>query len=362
MKRHAAALILFLWAVWTGPEAFGQDHGATSSSALHVTAEDLLTTPVGENWPSYNGDYPGRRYSSLREISRANVAQLRAAWVFHPGNTQRLEVTPVVIRGVMYVTSANDVFALDASTGRTLWHYSRPVSSGLLDDAAAHKSRGVAVWEQFVYSETDDAHLLCLDARSGNLLWDVEYADKVKQYGGTSAPLVIKDEVIVGTSGGDSGVRGFLAAYDARKGTLKWKLWTIPAPGEFGSESWPGDLYLHGGGTTWMPGTYDPQLNTIYWGTSNPAPDFEGSVRPGDDLYTDCVLALDPDTGKLKWYFQFTPHDLLDYDAVQVPVLADVNWQGRQRKVMLWGNRNGFFYALDRADGKYLNGTPFVKV
>jgi alcohol dehydrogenase (cytochrome c) len=361
MKRHAAALILFLWAVCTGPELFGQGHAASSSSVLQVTAEDLLTTPVGENWPSYNGDYTGRRYSSLREINHANVAQLRAAWVFHPGNTQRLEATPVVIRGVMYVTSANDVFALDASTGRTLWHYSRPVSAGLLDDAAAHKSRGVAVWEQFVYSETDDAHLLCLDARSGNLLWDVEYADKVKQYGATSAPLVVKDEVIVGTSGGDSGVRGFVAAFDAKKGTLKWRLWTIPGPGEFGSTSWPGDLYLHGGATTWMPGTYDPELDTVYWTTSNAAPDFDGSSRPGDDLYTACVLAIDPNSGKLKWYFQFTPHDVYDYDANETPVLVDKEENGAVRHLLLQADRNGFFYALDRTDGKFLRATPFVE-
>lgn len=361
MKRHAAALILFLWAVCVGPELFGQDHGAMSSSALQVTAEDLLTMPVGENWPSYNGDYTGRRYSSLREINRANIAQLRAAWVFHPGNTQRLEVTPVVIRGVMYVTSANDVFALDASTGRTLWHYSRPVSSGLLDDAAAHKSRGVAVWEQFVYSETDDAHLLCLDARSGNLLWDVEYADKVKQYGATSAPLVVKDDVIVGTSGGDSGVRGFVAAYDAKRGTLKWRLWTIPGPGEFGSASWPGDLYLHGGATTWMPGTYDPELDTVYWTTSNAAPDFDGSSRPGDDLYTACVLAIDPNSGKLKWYFQFTPHDVYDYDANETPVLVDREENGAVRHLLLQADRNGFFYVLDRTDGRFLRATPFLE-
>jgi alcohol dehydrogenase (cytochrome c) len=360
MKRHAAALILLLL-VCTGQELFGQGHGATSSSALQVTAEDLLTTPVGENWPSYNGDYTGRRYSSLREINRANIAQLRAAWVFHPGNTQRLEVTPVVIRGVMYVTSANDVFALDASTGRTLWRYSRPVSSGLLDDAAAHKSRGVAVWEQFVYSETDDAHLLCLDARSGNLLWDVEYADKVKQYGATSAPLVVKDEVIVGTSGGDSGVRGFVEAYDAKKGTLKWRLWTIPGPGEFGSASWPGDLYLHGGATTWMPGTYDPELDTVYWTTSNAAPDFDGSSRPGDDLYTACVLAIDPNSGKLKWYFQFTPHDVYDYDANETPVLVDKEENGAVRHLLLQADRNGFFYVLDRTDGKFLRATPFLE-
>src|SRR5271169_890239 len=180
MKRYAAATILFILILAiTEQTIIAQEKGAHSSSALDVNAEDLLTRPMGENWPSYNGDYTGRRFSSLREINRANVAQMRAAWVFHPGNSQRLEATPVVIRGVMYATSANDVFALDASTGRTLWHYARPVSSGLLDDAAAHKNRGAAVWEHFVYVETDDAHLLCLDARSGNLLWDVQYADKV---------------------------------------------------------------------------------------------------------------------------------------------------------------------------------------
>jgi alcohol dehydrogenase (cytochrome c) len=297
----------------------------------------------------------------LSEVNRGNVTQLRAAWVFHPGNSQRLEATPVVIRGIMYMTSANDVFALDARTGRTLWHYSRPVSSGLLDDAAAHKNRGVAVWEHFVYTETDDAHLLCLDARSGNLLWDVQYADKVKQYGATSAPLVVKDSVIVGTSGGDSGVRGFVAAYDAHKGVLKWRLWTIPGPGEFGSESWPGNSYLHGGATTWMPGTYDPELNTVYWTTSNAAPDFAGDSRPGDNLYTACVLAIDPDTGKLKWYFQFTPHDVYDYDANETPVLADVQEEGSVHHLLLQANRNGFFYVLDRSNGKFLRATPFVQ-
>jgi len=358
MKRYVAAGILFLFVV-NGLVA--QDDRASAKSALQVEAADLLTRPVGENWPSYNGDYTGQRFSSLRQINRENVARMRAAWVFHPGNSQRLEATPVVVRGVMYVTSANDVFALDAGTGRSLWHYSRPVSTGLLDDAAAHKSRGVAVWEHFVYSETDDAHLLCLDARSGNLLWDVQYADKVKQYGATSAPLIVKDEVIVGTSGGDSGVRGFLAAYDARKGTLRWRLWTIPGPGEFGSESWPGDLYLHGGATTWMPGTYDPELDTLYWTTSNAAPDFVGEVRPGDDLYTACVLAIDATTGKLKWYFQFTPHDVYDYDANETPVLVDREENGTLRHLLLQADRNGFFYVLDRTNGKFLRATPFVE-
>ena len=345
MKSPAGALILLLLAaICTGVPTVGQQQTQSPITAVaDVSAEDLLARPVGANWTSYNGDYTGRRYSNLREINVANAAQLRAAWVFHPGNSQNLEVTPVVVDGVMYVTSANDVFALDARTGRMVWHYQRPVSSGLLDDAAAHKNRGVALWQHFVYVETDDAHLLCLDARSGGLRWDIEYADKTKHYGATSAPLVVKGAVIVGTSGGDSGVRGFLAAYDAATGKLKWRFWTIPGPGEFGSSSWPGDAYLHGGGTTWMPGTYDPELNTLYWTTSNPAPDFVGDSRPGDDLYTDCVLALNPDTGELKWYFQFTPHDLYDYDANETPVLADVEQSGTVQRLLLTGEPQWLF-------------------
>jgi alcohol dehydrogenase (cytochrome c) len=337
----------------------GQVPFASSTSAT-VGPNDLLTQPAGADWTSYNGDYTGRRYSSLNKITPATVAQLRAAWVFHPGNSQRLEVTPVVIRGVMYVTSANDVFALDARTGRNLWHYQRPISPGLLDDAAAHKNRGVAAWQDSVYVETDDAHLLRIDARSGGLIWDVEYADKKKHYGATSAPLAVKDEIVVGTSGGDSGVRGFVAAYDALTGKEKWRFWTIPGPGEFGSASWPGKSYLYGGGTTWMPGTYDPALNTVYWTTSNAAPDFAGDTRPGDDLYTACVLALDADSGKLKWYFQFTPHDLYDYDATETPVLVDSRENGVTRHLLVQADRNGFFYILDRTNGKFLHATPFV--
>jgi len=326
-----------------------------------VSAQDLLASPVGADWTSYNGDYTGRRYSTLREITAANVNQVRAAWVFHPGNSENLEATPVVVRGVMYVTAANDVFALDARTGRQVWRHSRPLSSGLLDDAAAHKNRGVAVWRNSVFVQTDDAHLLALDARSGGLLWDVEYADKTKHYGATGAPLVVKDAVIVGTSGGDSGVRGFLAAFDASTGKKKWQRWTIPAPAEFGSSSWPGDSYLHGGGTTWMTGTYDPELNTLFWTTSNGAPDFVGDSRPGDDLYTACVLALDADSGELKWYFQFTPHDLYDYDATETPVLIDAQENGVLKHLLVQANRNGYFYILDRTNGKFLRATPFVQ-
>jgi alcohol dehydrogenase (cytochrome c) len=333
----------------------------STSRLLDVSPAELNARPVGANWLSYNGDFSGRRYSSLTQINVGNVQQLRAQWVFHARSSDRLEVTPVVANGLMFVTSANDTYALDARTGRTLWRQERPISEGLIDDASRHISRGVAVWHSSLYRLTDNAHLLRLDARSGHLLWEVAYADWNKNYGATGAPLVINDKVIVGTSGGDDGVRGFLAAYDAITGKLVWRFWTIPGPGEFGSESWPGDLYLHGGGTTWMPGTYDPETNTLFWGTSNPGPDFDGNLRPGDNLYTDCVIALDPDTGKLKWHFQFTPHDLFDYDALETPMLVDTDYKEGPRKLLVQANRNGFLYVLDRRNGKFLSALPFVE-
>jgi alcohol dehydrogenase (cytochrome c) len=338
---------------------------ALAISGLCVTfgsaQESVAASPNGKNWASYNGDYSGQRYSSLSSINPTNISHLRAAWIFHADNTSRLEVTPVVYNGVMYVTAANNVSALDARTGRELWKYERAVSGGLIDDAAAHKNRGVGLWKNRVYVVTDNAHLLCLDGRSGRVLWDVPYADPQKGYGATGAPLVVKDQIIVGTSGGDSGVRGFLVSFDAETGALRWRFWTVPAPGEPGSESWLKDAYLHGGATTWMPGTYDPESNTLYWTTSNPAPDFEGETRPGDDLYTDCVLALDADTGKLKWFFQFTPHDLYDYDANETPVLIDADVNGERRKLLVQANRNGFLYTIDRTNGKLLKVTQFLK-
>jgi alcohol dehydrogenase (cytochrome c) len=354
----ASAALLGCLALPVGPSPSAQ-HSAFAS--IDIQPEELLTEPAGANWLSYNGDYTGRRFSSLDQINESNVSQLRATWVFHAPNSSALEVTPVVYEGLMFVTSANDAYALDAQTGRIVWHYARPMTEGLIDDASEHHNRGVALWHSRVYMETDNAHLLCLDARSGNLLWDVAYTDGNKNYGATSAPLLVKGKVIVGTSGGDDGVRGFVSAYDAQSGKLAWHFWTIPGPGEPGLESWPGSAYLRGGGTTWMPGTFDPELNTIFWGTGNPAPDFNGDSRPGDDLYTDCVLALDPDTGKLKWHFQFTPHDLYDYDATETPVLIDAEYRGRSRKLLVEANRNGFLYVLDRVDGTFLSAIRFVE-
>jgi alcohol dehydrogenase (cytochrome c) len=324
-----------------------------------VTQRDLLQKRITENWVSYNGDYSGRRFSSLTQITPANVSRRAARGVFHVREAGPMEVTPVVAGGIMFVTSANDVYALDARTGTQLWHHARSTTHGLVDDASGHHNRGIAILGTRIYMETDNAHLLCLDGRSGHMLWDDAYAVGNKNYGATSAPLIVKDKVIVGTSGGDDGVRGFLAAFDAETGKEAWRFWTIPGPGEKGNESWPGAMYLHGGGTTWMPGTYDPDLNTLYWGTGNPAPDYDGSVRPGDDLYTSCLLALDPDNGKLRWYFQYSPHDLYDFDATQTPVLVDAVFQGRARKLIVTANRNGFLYVLDRTTGAFLLAKQF---
>lgn len=335
---------------------------AAGSALVDLTQSDLNQKEIRENWVSYNGDYTGRRYSSVDEVTPANASHLVAKWRFRMGSGGVLEVTPVVIAGVMFVTRSNDAYALDAATGKLLWRHTRAVSEGLIDDASGHINRGVAVLGTRLYMETDNAHLLCLDARTGKQIWDVAYATGNKNYGATSAPLIVKDKVLVGTSGGDDGVRGFVAAYDAETGKEAWRFWTIPAPGEQGNESWPGNMYLHGGGTTWMPGTYDAELNTIYWGTGNPSPDFDGSVRPGDDLYTSSLLALDPDTGKLKWYFQYSPHNLYDYDAVQTPVLVDADFKGEPRKLVVSANRDGFLYILDRTDGKYLFSKQFIEV
>ncbi len=362
MNRRWTGVTFFAFLLCFANSTRAQGQSDTPISAIiDIKHSDLIVSPVASNWPSYNGDYTGRRYTSLSQITPANVESLRAQWVFHVPRADMLEVTPVVVNGIMFVTSANDAYALDARTGRTIWHYSRPITQGLIDDASAHHNRGVGVWGSRVFMTTDNAHLLCLDARSGNLLWDVAYADWNKNYGATSAPLVINGKVLVGTSGGDDGVRGFIAAFDAITGNFLWRFWTIPAPGEFGSESYPGDSYLHAGGTAWMPGTYDPELNLTYWGVSNASPDFNGEGRPGDDLYTCSVLALDPDTGKLKWYFQFTPHDLYDFDATETPVLVNAEYKSKPRKLLIQANRNGFIYVLDRATGEFLSATQFAE-
>ncbi len=324
-----------------------------------VRFSDLVDPKAGE-WPTYHGRLSGNRHSPLHQIHTGNVAQLGPKWLFPIPNSRRLEVTPVVAGGVMYVTTANEVYAIDPANGRQIWHYGRPLTKGVIGDAAGAINRGVALLGDRVFLATDNAHLIALHRSNGQLLWDVEMADYRQHYGATSAPLVVKDLVISGTSGGDEGARGFISAYKAATGERVWKFWTMPAPGEPLSETWVGRAMEHGCATAWLTGTYDPESDLLYWTTGNPCPDYNGDERKGDNLYSAAVLALKPETGKLQWYYQYTPHDLHDWDAVQVPMLIDARFQGRPRKLLAQGNRNGFFYVLDRTDGRLLLAQPFV--
>lgn len=312
-------------------------------------------------WPTYNGQVHGNRYTTLSQITPANVARLAPRWIFTLQNVNLLETTPVVADGFLYATSGNECYALDAGTGRELWHFQRPRTRGLTGNAAGGFNRGVAVSGSRVFMVTDNAHLLALNRNTGAILWETEMADWRQNYNATSAPLVIGNLVVSGTAGGEQGVRGFLAAFDQATGKEVWRFWTVPAPGEPGSETWKGKGLLHGSSVTWFTGSYDPQLDTIYWPTGNPGPDYNDDDRSGDNLYSCSMLALDAKTGKLKWYYQFTPHDVWDWDATETPVLVDANWRGQPRKLLLQANRNGFFYVLDRITGKLLSGTPFVK-
>jgi PQQ-dependent dehydrogenase (methanol/ethanol family) len=311
------------------------------------------------DWLTYNGNVSGNRYSPLKQINSKNVSSLKVKWVF-PIQYFGLEVTPLAADGVLYVTGPNQVFALDALTGNALWHYSRPASSGLQGDAKLGTNRGVAILGDKVFFVTDNAHLLALDRATGHLLWDKPLFTRSQSYGGTGAPLIIDGMIIVGVAGADEGIRGFVAAFRPESGALIWRHWTVPQKGEPGIETWQGSEPVTGGGSTWLTGSYDPSSDTLYWPTGNPYPDSEDRDRLGDNLYTNCILALNAHTGELKWYYQFTPHDVADRDATEPPVLVDTEFQGQPRKLLLHADRNGFFYVLDRTNGKLLLAKPFL--
>jgi alcohol dehydrogenase (cytochrome c) len=313
------------------------------------------------DWPNYDGRTLGNRYSDLNQISASNVSRLQPKWIFTLPNNSELQVTPVVTGGVMYVTAANECFALDAGSGRLIWHYRRLRTPGILGVSAKGANRGAAISGDKIFMATDNAHLIALNRFTGAPVWDTEMVDWHKNYNATGAPLAVGDMVVSGIAGGDDGARGFLAAYDQKSGKELWRFWTVPAPGEPGSETWKGNAIQHPGGSTWMTGTYDPELDTIYWPVGNPGPDLIGDDRLGANLYTDSIVALEPKTGKLKWYFQFTPHDVHDYDAMAPSALIDANWEGKPRKLLVQANRNGFLYVLDRTDGKFLFGHPYTK-
>src|SRR6266496_1677020 len=321
-----------------------------------------IAHPKPGAWPTYDGSLSGNRFSPLSQINTTNIQKLAPKWMFTIQDAPRaLQVTPIVFDGVMYVTWVNEAYALEARSGRELWHYSRPRTQGLAGDAASGINRGVAVLGDRVFMVTDNAHLIALQRATGKLLWDVEMADSRQNYGATGAPLVVNDLVISGVSGGDEGIRGFVDAYRASTGAKAWRFWTVPARGEPGSETWIGRAIEHGCAATWLTGTYDPEARLLYWPTGNPCPDYNGDERKGDNLYSASVVALDPESGTLKWHYQFTPHDLHDWDANQTPLLVDAQFRGESRKLMLQANRNGFFYVLDRLTGKVLVAEPFVK-
>jgi alcohol dehydrogenase (cytochrome c) len=345
-------------------QGFGDLQLRTDDQKVHLlrrVGERYREVTSQKDWPTYNGEADGNRYTTLSQITPANVARLAPRWIFSLPNTSRLQVTPVVVGGIMYVSAANECYALDAGTGRPIWHYKRPPTAGLPGDAAGGTNRGVAVAGDRVFMATDHAHLIAINRFTGELIWDAEMADWRLNYFSTSAPLTIGSMVVAGVGGGEHGSRGFVAAFDQATGKEAWRFWTVPLPGEPGSETWQGKGIAHGGAPTWFTGTYDAQLNLVYWPTGNPSAEYYGDDRMGDNLYSDCILALDVTTGKLKWHYQFTPHDLWDWDSTETPVLVDAQWQGAQRKLLLHANRNGFLYVFDRTDGKLLLAKPFVR-
>ena len=318
--------------------------------------------PQPGDWLNYDGNYSGNRYSLLKQITTRNVSALKLKWVF-PIQYFGLETTPVAGDGAVYVTGPNQVFALDALTGAEIWHYSRPQTPGMVGDAKLGTNRGVSILGNKVFFETDNAHLLALDRADGHVIWDISLPEdrKGKYYGGTMPPLIVENMVIAGVAGADEGIRGFVAAYNPDNGALIWRHWTVPQKGEPGIETWKGPEPVTGGGSTWLTGSYDPSTQTLYWATGNPWPDIDDRDRPGDNLCTDCVLALDVKTGALKWHYQFTPHDVRDRDATEPNVLVDTVYRGKPSKLLLHADRNGFFYVLDRTNGKVLLAKPFLR-
>lgn len=313
------------------------------------------------NWMTYSRDYTGRRYSPLNLIDASNVGKLHIAWMYQVNELDAFETSPVVVDGIMFITEPGSaVTALDTRAGRRLWRYSRPAPSDLRL-CCGRVNRGVAILGGTVYYGSIDAHLIALDARTGALRWDVAMADYKKGYSSTGAPLAVKDKIVIGMAGGEFGVSGFIDGYDAKTGKRAWRFNTIPGPGEPGHETWAGDSWKTGAVTSWVTGVYDAETDTILWGTGNPGPDWNGDSRKGDNLYSDCLIALDPATGAKKWHFQYTPHDVNDWDSTQTPILAEATVDGRPRKVVALANRNGFYFALDRTTGKFIDGRAYVK-
>ena len=329
-----------------------------------ITNQDILAgLQDGTKWLTYGGNYFGHRYSPLTQITPENVAQLKSQWTFQTGSIGNFQSTPLVIDGVLYVTGwGGDAWAIDARSGRQIWRHRRSLPADIRA-CCGPNNRGFGALGDRLFLGTADAHLLALDMKTGAVVWDAELINYKSGYSVTVAPLVVKDKVIVGVAGAEYGIRGFIDAYDVQTGKRAWRFYTVAGPDEPGGQTWPKgtDAYLRGGGSIWVTGTYDPEQNLVFYGTGNPGPDYFSAVREGDNLYTASVVALDADTGKIRWHFQFTPHDVHDWDSTQVPVLADLTVNGQARKTLLFANRNGFFYVLDRTNGRMILAKPFVQ-
>lgn len=314
------------------------------------------------NWTTYNGDIGGNRFTSLTQINKTNVNRVAPRWTFTLPNVSPLQGTPIVIDGLMYVTAANECYALDAGSGRMVWKYQRPRTPGLVGGAAGGTNRGAAYANGRIFMATDNAHMIALDRTDGTLLWETEVVDSSLNYTISSAPIAVGNLVITGTAGGEEGARGVIAAYDQATGKEAWRFWTVPARGEPGSETWKGKGIDHPGSVAWFTGVYDSETDLVFWQTGNPGEDYNGDERIGDNLYSDSIVALEAKTGKLKWHYQTTPHDLWDWDATETPLVINANWQGQPRKLLVQGNRNGFFYVWDRTNGKLLLAKQFINV
>ena len=333
------------------------------SAAQNVNYDEILhSASHPENWITYGGNYAAQRFSELKQINKTNVNQLKLRWVYQLRRTGIFESSPIVVDGMMYVTEPpTTVTALDVRTGRPVWRWTADLPKDLLTIGLFPTNRGVAILGDTVYVATIDAHLVALDAKTGNMRWNVEIGDNKQAVAITQAPMAINGKIVVGMGGGEGGLRGYIDAYDAKDGKRLWRLYTIPTTGEPGVETWGGDSYKYGGATTWNTGAYDPELNTLYWGTGNPAPDWNGDARKGDNLYSCSLLAIDADTGKMKWYFQFSPHETHDWDASEPPILFDATINGKKRKIVAQANRNAFYYVLDRETGEFITGKAYAK-
>ncbi|HKD04343.1 MAG TPA: PQQ-binding-like beta-propeller repeat protein [Bryobacteraceae bacterium] len=345
-------------------EAFDEAALRTADGRIHLLRKlsggkyREVTSKAG--WPSYNGDIGGNRFTRATQIDKSNVTRVAPRWMFTLPNSSGSQTTPLVVEGVMYVAASNECYALDAGTGHPIWHYQRPRTRGLTGGGASGANRGLGYANRRIFMNTDNAHLIALDPSNGELLWDSVVADSHLNYSASSAPLAVNNLVVTGSAGGEEGARGFIAAFDQTTGKEVWRFWTVPAPGEPGSETWKGKGIEHGGAVAWFTGSYDASTDTVFWQAGNPGEDYNGDDRLGDNLYSDSILALDAKTGKLKWHYQTTPHDLWDWDTTETMLVVDANWEGRPRKLLVQGNRNGFFYVFDRSDGKLLLAKQFI--